>query len=223
MITLLSVNVSGPKEIRYKGRTVRTGIFKQPVKGRVLLRRLNLEGDGQADLSVHGGIHQAVYVYPSEHYHYWEGQLARKDFSYGQFGENLTVAGMLEHEVRIGDIFRVGEALVEVTQPRVPCYKLALKMDSSHFPKLFMASGRTGFYLRVLEEGEVGADGALERIKTDRRQMTVQEVFRLAFFSHDDREALSKALGIRGLSPGWRSMFQKRLAEPEGGSRLNTT
>lgn len=127
MITLLSVNVSGPKEIQYQGRTVRTGIFKQPLKGRVMLGRLNLEGDGQADLSVHGGIHQAVDVCPFEHYHYWEGQLGRRDFSYGQFGENLTAAGMLEQEVRIGDIFRVGTALVEVTQPRVPCYKLAMR------------------------------------------------------------------------------------------------
>jgi MOSC domain-containing protein YiiM len=209
---LISVNVSLPKEIQYKGESVTTGIFKEPVQGRVVLRELNLDGDGQADLTVHGGIHQAVYVYPFEHYDYWKQKLGRQDLPYGQFGENFTVAEMREDQVHIGDIFRLGSAMVQITQPRVPCYKLALRMNLPQFPKLFMTSGRTGFYLRVLHEGEVGASDAIERIETAPDKMTVQEVFHLAFRDHDDREALTRALRLRSLSPGWHSMFAERLA-----------
>ncbi len=209
---LISVNVSLPKEIRYKGEAVTTGIFKEPVPGRIMLRELNLDGDGQADLTVHGGVHQAVYVYPFEHYDYWKHKLGRQDLAYGQFGENFTVAQMLEDQVHIGDIFRIGNAVVQITQPRVPCYKLAIKMNLPKFPKLFMASGRTGFYLRVLQAGEVGAGDAIERIEIDPGKMTVQEIFHLAFRDHDDREALDRALRLRGLSPGWQSMFAERLA-----------
>lgn len=209
---LISVNVSPPKEIQYKGETVTTGIFKTPVQGRVMLRELNLDGDGQADLTVHGGVHQAVYVYPFEYYDYWKHKLGRQDLAYGQFGENFTVAEMLEDQIHIGDVFRVGSAVVQVTQPRVPCYKLAIRMNLPQFPKLFMASGRTGFYLRVLQEGEVGAGDTIERIEIDPGKMTVQEIFNLAFRDHHDREALKKALRVRGLSPGWHSMFAERLA-----------
>lgn len=209
---LISVNVSSPKEIQYKGETVTTGIFKKPVPGRVMLRELNLDGDGQADSTVHGGIHQAVYVYPFEHYDYWKQKLDREDLPYGQFGENFTVVGMTEDQVHIGDVFRIGSASVQITQPRVPCYKLAIKMNLPKFPKLFMASGRTGFYLRVLQEGEVGAGDAIERIEVAPEKMTVQEVFHLAFGDHDDREALNKALRVRSLSPGWHGMFAERLA-----------
>lgn len=209
---LISVNVSLPKEIHYKGESVTTGIFKEPVPGRVMLHELNLDGDGQADLTVHGGVHQAVYVYPFEHYDYWKQKLDRQDLPYGQFGENFTVAGMLEDQVHIGDLFRVGGAVVQVTQPRVPCYKLAIKMNLPKFPKLFMASARTGFYLRVLQEGEVGAGDAIERTEIASEKMTVQEIFYLAFRDHDDREALKRALRVRGLSPGWHSMFAERLA-----------
>src|SRR5574341_631478 len=196
---LISVNVSLPKEIHYKGESVTTGIFKEPVPGRVMLHELNLDGDGQADLTVHGGVHQAVYVYPFEHYDYWKQKLDRQDLPYGQFGENFTVAGMLEDQVHIGDLFRVGGAVVQVTQPRVPCYKLAIKMNLPKFPKLFMASARTGFYLRVLQEGEVGAGDAIERTEIASEKMTVQEIFYLAFRDHDDREALKRALRVRGL------------------------
>ncbi len=209
---LISVNVSLPKEIHYKGESVTTGIFKEPVPGRVMLRELNLDGDGQADLTVHGGVHQAVYAYPMEHYDYWRQKLGRDDLAFGQFGENFTVAGMLEDQVHIGDLFRVGGAAVQVTQPRVPCYKLAIKMNLPRFPKLFMASARTGFYLRVLQEGEVGAGDVIERIGDDPDKMTVQEIFHLAFRDHDDREALKKALRLRALSPGWHSMFAERWA-----------
>jgi len=163
-----------PRELKHNGKTVTTGIFKEPVEGRVNLNAHNLEGDGQADLLVHGGIHKAVYVYPIENYDYWKRELGRTDFPFGQFGENFTVEGMLEDEVHIGDVFRVGEgAVVEVTQPRVPCYKLAIKMESPQFPKMFLASCRVGFYLRVIEEGEVGAGDVFERIKIDSQRMTV--------------------------------------------------
>lgn len=209
---LISVNVSPPKEIQYKGESVTTGIFKAPVPGRVMLRELNLDGDGQADLTVHGGVHQAVYVYPLEHYDYWKQKLDRQDLPYGQFGENFTVTEMREDQVHIGDIFRIGSAVVQITQPRVPCYKLAIRMNLPQFPKLFMASGRTGFYLRVLHEGEVGAGDAIERIEIAPEKMTVQEIFHLAFRDHDNREALEKVVRVRSLSPGWQSMFAERLA-----------
>lgn len=209
---LISVNVSLPKEVHYKGENVTTGIFKDPLPGRVILRELNLDGDGQADLTVHGGVHQAVYAYPFEHYDYWKHTLSRQDLSYGQFGENFTVTGMMENQVHIGDIFRIGNAVVQITQPRVPCYKLAIKMNLPQFPKLFMASARTGFYLRVLQEGEVGAGDVIERIESAPEKMTVQEIFYLAFRDHDNREALSRVLRLVGLSPGWHSMFAERLA-----------
>jgi len=209
---LISVNVSLPKEVQRKRETVLTGIFKESVEGRVLLRKLNLDGDGQGDLTVHGGVHQAVYVYPFEHYEYWQEKLGRNDLTFGQFGENFTVMGMLEDQIHIGDIFRIGAAMVQVTQPRVPCYKLALRMQRPQFPKLFMASGRTGFYLRVLQEGEVGAGEVIERIDIDPDPMSIQDVFRLAYIDKDNRMALQKAVGLRGLSPGWQSMFEERLA-----------
>src|SRR5919202_937209 len=164
---LLSVNVSLPRKVPHGRKTVSTGIFKEPVAGRIMLRTLNLDGDGQADLVNHGGIYRAVYVYSIENYGYWQRELGRTDFSFGQFGENFTVEGMLEDDVYVGDVFRVGEALVEVTQPRPPCFKLGIKMGMAEFPKLFLASGRVGFYLRILEEGEVGAGDSFERIKSD--------------------------------------------------------
>ena len=165
---LLSVNVSQPKEVSYNGKRVKTGIFKEPVSGRTMMRRLNLDGDGQGDPTVHGGIHKAVYVYPIEHYHYWKRELSRDDLTYGKFGENLTVEGMLEDTVHIGDIFRIGEALVEVSQPRVPCFKLGMKMRDPQIVKPFLESERVGFYVRVLEEGEVGAGDTIERTKVGR-------------------------------------------------------
>jgi MOSC domain-containing protein YiiM len=209
---LISVNVSPPKEIQYKGESVTTGIFKTPVPGRIMLRELNLDGDGQADLTVHGGVHKAVYVYPAEHYEYWKQKLGRHDLAYGQFGENFTVTGMLENQIHIGDIFRVGVALVQATQPRVPCYKLAIKMHMPQFPKLFMASARTGFYLRVLQEGEVGAGDLIERVQIDPEKMTVQEIFHLAYRDQENFAALNKTLRLAGLSPDWQSMFAERLA-----------
>jgi MOSC domain-containing protein YiiM len=214
---LLSVNVSLPKEVPYKGKAIRTGIFKEAVQGRVKLRSLNLDGDGQADLVGHGGIYKAVHVYSTENYDHWKRELGRDDFSYGQFGENFTVEGMLEDNVHVGDVFRVGTALVEVTQPRVPCFKLAMKMGMPEFLKVFMPSGRVGFYFRVLEEGEVGAGDALERVKVGPEQMTVREMFHLLYFTKQKLEGARKALRIPAMSPGWRGSFEQIVGKAQKG------
>ncbi|HKN86260.1 MAG TPA: MOSC domain-containing protein [Nitrospiraceae bacterium] len=208
---VLSVNVSQLATLAYRGRSVTTGIFKTAVGHRVVVGRMNLEGDRQADLSVHGGADKAVYLYPSEHYATWAQELGRNDLTFGQFGENLTVEGMLEETVHIGDTFRVGSTLLEVTQPRVPCYKLGLKMGSAQFPKKFLASRRTGYYVRVLEEGNVGARDSIERITTDPEQMTVRQAVHLAFFEQENVAMLEKVLRIRALSQEWRGMFQEQL------------
>lgn len=209
---LLSVNVSLPKEVPYRDKTTSTGIFKVPVSGRVMLRTLNLDGDGQADLKNHGGIYKAVYAYSIEHYDYWKRELGRNDFTFGQFGENFTVEEMLDDHIHIGDQFRVGTALLEVTQPRVPCFKLGIKMDSAQFAKLFLNSGRLGFYLRVLQEGEVGAGDNIERTTIGPERMTVREVCRLLYFDPQNLEGAKKALRVRALSPGWRGPFEERLS-----------
>jgi MOSC domain-containing protein YiiM len=229
MMKLLSVNVSPPKEITDGGRVVRTGIFKEPVEGRVMLRALNLDGDGQADLIAHGGVDKAVYVYSIENYDYWRRELGRDDFGYGQFGENFTVEGMADDEIHVGDVFRVADALVQVTQPRAPCYKLGIRMGLKDFPKRFLASGKIGFYLRVLEEGEVGAGDVIERVRTDGQRMTVRQINHLLYFDRENLEDAGKALRIEALSPGWRGDFEKRLSragvtaalweEPEQGDK----
>lgn len=208
---LLSVNVSQLATVAYRGRSVTTGIFKTPVPHRVTVQRMNLEGDRQADLSVHGGTDKAVYIYPFEHYATWSHELGRNDLTFGQFGENLTVEGMLEETVHIGDTFRVGRALLEVTQPRVPCYKLGLKMGSAQFPKKFLTSYRTGYYVRVLEEGTLGAGDSIERITMDREAVTIRQAVCLAFFEQEDVAMLEKVLRIRALSQDWRTMFQEQL------------
>jgi MOSC domain-containing protein YiiM len=210
---LLSVNVSPPKDVVYGDKTVTTGIFKVPVDRRVMLRTLNLDGDGQADLIGHGGIFKAAYAYSVENYNYWKRELGRTDLAFGQFGENFTVEGMLEDEIHVGDVFRAGGALVEVTQPRVPCYKLGIKMGLRGFEKTFLASGRVGFYLRVLEEGEVGAGDILNRVRSDPERMTVREICHLLYFDPENLEGTRRALRIRALSPGWRQSFEERLAK----------
>ena len=215
---LLSVNVSLPKEVPYKGKTVRTGIFKEAAQGRVKLGGLNLDGDGQADLVGHGGIYKAVHAYSIENYDYWKRELGRDDFSYGQFGENFTVEGMPDDKVNVGDVFRVGTALVEVTQPRVPCFKLAMKMERPDFLKFFMPSERVGFYLRVLEEGEVGAGDVLERVKVGPEQMSVREMFHLLYFAKQKPEGARKALRIPAMSPGWRGSFEEIVGKAPKGS-----
>jgi MOSC domain-containing protein YiiM len=212
---LLSVNVSPPMEVMHRGKTVTTGIFKEPVNHRVMLRTMNLDGDGQADLIAHGGIYKAAYVYSIENYDYWKQELGRTDFAFGQFGENFTVEGMPEDEIHVGDVFRVGGALVEVTQPRVPCYKLGIRMGLSQFVKMFLASCRVGFYLRVLEEGEVGAGDVFDRVRTDPERMSVREICRLLYFDPENLRGAKKALHIRALSPGWRRSFVERLAKSD--------
>ena len=208
---LLSVNVAYPKEVAHGRKTVSTGIFKEPVASRIMLRTLNLDGDGQADLVNHGGVDRAVYVYSTENYDYWGRELGRGDLTFGQFGENFTVEGMTEDDVHIGDVFRVGDALVEVSQPRPPCFKLGIKMEMSRFPKLFLASGRVGFYMRVLEEGEVGAGDEIERVGRDPERLTVRETSHLLFFEGGNLDGARRALRVPALSPGWRESFEERL------------
>jgi MOSC domain-containing protein YiiM len=220
-MTVLSVNVSQPTTVAYRGRSVTTGIFKSPVACRVMVRRINLDGDRQADLSVHGGTDKAVYVYPSEHYRKWAEELGRRDLAFGQFGENLTVEGMREETVHIGDIFRIGSALLEVTQPRIPCYKLGLRMGSAQFPKKFLSSNRTGYYVRVLEEGDVGVGDSIERIATDPERMTIRQTVRLAFFEQGNVAMLQKVLGIQALSQEWRSMLQEHLTAITSGEPID--
>lgn len=218
MATLLSVNTSLPKEVVHNGSIITTGIFKEPVSGRVSLHALNLKGDGQADLMAHGGTYKAVYAYPYEHYAYWQQQLKRDDFSYGQFGENFTTEGLLETEVYIGDVFRIGTAFVEVTQPRVPCYKLALKMGLPTFVKQFLQAERPGFYLRVIQEGEVGAGDSIERVKVDSHQMSVWQVNHLLYFDPANIAQVERAAQLPALSPGWRDALAALAARHQSSS-----
>jgi MOSC domain-containing protein YiiM len=220
---LLSVNVGQPREVSYIDRRGRekstsTGIFKEPAAGRVMLRTLNLDGDGQADLNGHGGIYKAAYAYSVENYRYWADELGRTDFAAaGQFGENFTVEGMTEDRICIGDVFRVGDSVVEVTQPRVPCFKLGIRMGIEGFQKQFAESCRVGFYLRVLEEGMVGPDDEFERIRQGSVRMTVRELMHLLYFDPENVEDAKKALDIEALSPGWRQSFVDRTEKPGDG------
>ena len=213
---LLSVNVSQPKEVSYNGKRIRTGIFKEPVSGQTMMRRLNLDGDGQGDPSVHGGVHKAVYVYPVEHYEYWKRELGRNDLTYGKFGENLTVEGLLEETVHIGDVFRIGEALVEVSQPRVPCFKLGIKMRDPQIVKPFLESKRVGFYVRVLEEGKVGAGDTIERTKVGEGQMTISEIVHLRHFDNTNAAAAERAANLPALTPSWRDSFEEIVVKTQG-------
>lgn len=214
---LLSVNVSLPKVVEFRGATVTTGIFKEPIAGRVALRRLNLDGDRQADLRVHGGLNKAVYVYPFEHYATWAAELGRTDFVFGQFGENFTTEGLLEEDVCLGDVYRIGTAIVEVAQPRMPCFKLGIRMGMPEFPKLLVRSGRTGFYLRVREEGEVGAGDAIERVSRDPEGFSVNRLWRLRYLEPDNVEDARKVLRFTTLGPEWREPLQDRVFRVDRG------
>jgi MOSC domain-containing protein YiiM len=178
---LVSVQVGRPRTVRWRGKAVATGIYKEAVAGRIMLRRHNLEGDEQADLTVHGGWDKAVYVYPSEHYPFWQAELPAMPLPYGIFGENFTTEGLDESSVHIGDQFRIGDAVVEVTQPRMPCYKLGIRFKRPDMPKRFHASGRCGFYLAVVKEGQVGAGDVWERIARNDREVSVIETYRRLF------------------------------------------
>ena len=211
---LLSVNVSLPRVVAAPKGAVETGIFKTAAEGRAALRKLNLDGDGQADLINHGGEHKAVYAYPIEHYAYWKEALGREVMPPGQFGENFTVEGMLERDVCIGDTFRVGTATVQITQPRVPCFKLGIEMGEPGFVKQFLRSRRSGFYLRVLEEGEVGAGDTVERVGRDPIGLSVYDIHVLHFPESDavDTAGIQRALAIPALSGEWRVGLEDILA-----------
>jgi len=211
MAQLLSVNVGLPRNIEWKGRTVHTGIWKDPVPGRCRVGRLNLEGDGQGDLAGHGGEQRAVFVYQIESYHHWQEQLRRTDFVHGQFGENFTIEGLPDDAVCIGDRYQIGSALFEVTQPRVTCYRVGIRMNEPRMPALLTSSGRTGFYFRVLQEGEVGVGDEIRKVGQADVRMTVAEINALLYSPDHSHDRLERALRIEALSPGWRWSFEALL------------
>ncbi len=210
---VVSVNVGLPRLVLPKGAAVPTGIFKAPVAGRVMVRTLNLDGDRQADLSVHGGATKAVYVYPAEHYLYWRGELPGSDLSWGMFGENFTTAGLAESHLAIGDKLRIGSAVVMVTEPRMPCYKLGIRFGRPDIVRRFLASERTGFYLAVLQEGEVGAGDAIEVIEKSRDAVTIRDITKL--YTHDKANVglLRRAIEAHALPESWREYFRDRLTK----------
>jgi ferredoxin-NADP reductase/MOSC domain-containing protein YiiM/ferredoxin len=221
MARLLSVNVGLPRDIEWKGRTVHTGIWKSPLSGRCRVRRLNLEGDGQGDLAGHGGEQRAVFVYQIESWRYWQEQLKRRESAesaFGQFGENFTIEGLPDDVVCIGDRYRIGSALFEVTQPRVTCYRVGIRLNEPRMPALLTGSGRPGFYFRVLEEGEVGAGDEIVRAGEARERMTVTEVNALLYSANHPRDLLERALTIDALSPGWRGSFEALLRSSTTGN-----
>ncbi len=214
---LLSINVGLPREVEWRGKVVPTSIFKAPVSGRVRATRLNLQGDRQSDLSVHGGADKAVYAYPSEHYAFWRKELPGTDLPWGAFGENLSVEGLLEDKVHIGDRFRAGSAEFIVTQPRMPCFMLGIRFDRPAMAKRFLRSGRTGFYLAVVQEGDLGAGDALELVAQDNGRITVADVVGLYAAEAADaanRDLLRRASELRALPESWREYFRERLRGP---------
>jgi len=219
MAKVLSVNVGLPRDVNWEGKVVRTGIWKSPVQGRRLVRRLNIDGDGQGDLAGHGGEQRAVFVYQTDSYRYWEKQLGRNDFTFGQFGENFTVDGLADDEVCIGDRYRIGSALFEVTQPRVTCYRVGIRMNEPRMPALLVSHHRPGFYFRVLEEGEVESGDEIVKVADGPRHMTVVEADSLLYLSAQSppRDQLQRALSIPALSPGWQASFRAMLEKEEQG------
>jgi MOSC domain-containing protein YiiM len=211
---LVSLNAGLPRNVMWHGRTVTTGIYKEPVEGRVALRKLNLDGDRQADLSVHGGEYKAVYCYPIAHYDYWRKELAGRELPMGMFGENFTADGLLEDSVHLGDRFSVGSAEVVVTQPRLPCYKLGVKFQSDDMVRRFLASGRTGFYFAVTREGEVGAGDEIKAVSRDDNAVPVSEITRLYIakrYGDDDVASVRRALRVAALPESWKGYFRERL------------
>ena len=208
---IISVNVGLPRLVLRNDEPVSTGIFKEPIAGRVMMRTLNLDGDRQADLSVHGGPEKAVYVYPSEHYEFWKRELPEMDLPWGMFGENLTTTGLFETEVNIGDKFRVGTAEVMVTQPRMPCYKLGIRFGRVDIIKRFLISERSGFYLSVLKEGDVGAGDEFELLEKSRSSVTVVDITRLYSTDKENVDLMRRAIATDALPDSWRQYFLKRL------------
>ena len=214
---LLSVNVGLPRDVAWQGRTVHTGVWKEAVRGARLVRRLNVDGDGQGDLAGHGGEHRAVFVYQMDSYRYWQNELGRNDFTYGQFGENFTVEGLPDREVCIGDRYRIGGALFEVTQPRVTCYRVGIRLNEPRMAAMLVERGRPGFYFRVLEEGQVEAGDEIVRVGEGPERMTVSEIDALLYLPGRSHSQLERALRIPALSAGWRGSFQSLLAQEESG------
>ncbi len=217
MPRLLSVNVGRPREIAWREKTVCTSVWKAPVVGRRLVRRLNIDGDAQGDLHGHGGEHRAVLVYQIDSYHYWQRELNRNDFTFGQFGENFTVDGLPDNEVSIGDRFRIGAAEFEVTQPRVTCYRVGIRMNEPRMAALLVGHHRPGFYLRVLKEGDVGAGDEIVKIADGPERLSVTACDALLYLPGATREDLERALRIPALSPGWKSSFEailRQMAQP---------
>lgn len=219
MAKLISVNVGLPRDISWQGRTIHTGIWKNPVQGRCRVRRLNLDGDGQGDLAGHGGEQRAVFVYQLDSYHYWEKQLGRNDFTLGQFGENFTIEGLADDGVCVGDRYRIGSALFEVTQPRVTCFRVGIRTNEPRMPALLVAHHRPGFYFRVLEEGEVQSGDEIVKISDGPGRMTVSDVDGLLYLNTATAQQLQKALTIPALSPGWQQSFRAMLEEQTAGAR----
>src|ERR1700693_5866787 len=220
---LVSVNVGLPRLLAWGGTTFKTGIFKTPVEGRVMLRTTNLDGDRQADLSVHGGPNKAVYGYPSEHYPAWSAELPDPARTWGAFGEHFTTEGLLEPTVSVGDRYRVGSAVVRVTTPRLPCYKLAAKFRRDDMIERFVRSGRSGFYFSVIEEGEVDAGDEFELLGHEEPTLTIAEVNRLYTAKSPDRETLQRSLHVKLLPESWRMRCRARLAEITGGRHDGNT
>ncbi|ALP66216.1 MOSC and FAD-binding oxidoreductase domain-containing protein [Paraburkholderia caribensis] len=218
MARLLSVNVGLPRDIEWNGRTVHTGSWKLPVQGRCVARRLGLDGDGQGDLGGHGGEQRAVLAYQIDSYRHWQAFLHRKEFGFGQFSENFTIDGLPDREVCIGDVYKIGHAIFEVTQPRVTCYRLGIRMDEPRMAALLTSSGRPGFYLRVLQEGDVGAGDEIVKLRGAKEQMTVEEINALLYSPVHPRDRLERAVCIDALSPGWRASFNTLLGAIDSGA-----
>jgi MOSC domain-containing protein YiiM len=212
---LVAVSAGLPQEVVSHGRTVATSIWKRPVSGRVHVGRLNIAGDQQSDLALHGGPEKAVYVYPSEHYEYWKRELAGMDLPWGAFGENFTTEALLEESLAIGDRLRVGSAEFFVTQPRIPCFKLAIRFARDDMVKRFLRSGRSGFYLAVLREGEVGAGDRVEITQREGHGITVADIVTLYRSGADNQGLLRRAIEVRSLPEAWRAHFREKLREPD--------
>jgi MOSC domain-containing protein YiiM len=212
---IVSLNVGLPREVIWHGHAVKTGIFKEPVTGRVMLRKLNLDGDRQADLTVHGGKYKAVYCYPLEHYDYWKTELPGRDLAMGVFGENFTTEGLLENSVHLGDRFSIGSAEVVVTQPRLPCYKLGIRFQADAMVKKFLASRRSGFYAAVTREGQVGAGDEINEVSRDKNQVSIADIVRLYVtkrFTDADAEVIRRAAEVEAFPERWKAEFEERLS-----------
>jgi MOSC domain-containing protein YiiM len=215
---VLSINVGLPKKVLFNGQTVTTAIFKDPVKGPIMLRKLNLDGDRQADLTVHGGVDKAVYSYPAEHYDYWRKQFPNIDLNWGMFGENFTTEGLMEDAVNVGDQFQIGSAKLVATQPRMPCYKLGVRFGRMDVVRRFLASGRPGIYFKVLKEGQVQVDDKIEIIRKDKNNVTVKDIVHLYVnrdHAVDNIETMRRAIKINALPEGWKYEFQQNIEQLE--------